>query len=210
MLKKIYIGLLILYGIGLVIFIGYMLMIVSAFGGFKKDYSVSDLKANFEKNQTEIYELKRYFNEIVPKNRFVEIEFSDDNTLFRFGIKTLHSTSGDPNGTMFLEWDLKINTQRMDSIIKPIGWTRETLKTLKDKLDKLIYWSWCPDIKFLVKHIPNKHFFNMSGPERLQTINNEIPELNDGHWSENSHKVFFERINKFIENFDNTELIKYI
>jgi hypothetical protein len=136
MLKKIYIGLLILYGIGLVIFIGYMLMIVSAFGGFKKDYSVSDLKDNFEKNQTEIYELKRYFNEIVPKNRFVEIEFSDDNTLFRFGIKALDSTAGDPNGTMFLEWDLKINTQRMDSIIKPIGWTRETLKTLKDKLDK--------------------------------------------------------------------------
>ena len=71
MLKKIYISLLILCGIGLVIFIGYMLMIVSAFGGFDKDYSVSDLKNNFEKNQTEIYELKRYFNEIVPKNRFV-------------------------------------------------------------------------------------------------------------------------------------------
>ena len=136
MLKKIYISLLILYGIGLVIFIGYMLMIVSAFGGFDKEYSVSDLKDNFEKNETEIYELKRYFNEIVPKNRFVEIEFSDDNTLGRFGIKALGSTAGDPNGTMFLEWDLKINTQRMDSIVKLIGWSRETLKTLKEKLDK--------------------------------------------------------------------------
>lgn len=111
-------------------------MIVSAFGGFDKDYSVSDLKENFEKSKTEIYELKRYFNEIVPKNRFVEIEFSDDNTLGRFGIKALDSTAGDPNGPMFLEWDLKINTERMDSIIKPLGWTRETLKTLKEKLDK--------------------------------------------------------------------------
>ena len=36
---------------------------------------------------------------------------------------------------MFLEWDLEIKTERMDSILKPIGWTRETLKTLKDKLD---------------------------------------------------------------------------
>ncbi|MES2620125.1 MAG: hypothetical protein V4615_04665 [Bacteroidota bacterium] len=136
MVKKIFIGLLILCGIGLVIFIGYILMIVTAFGGFDKDYSVSDLKDNFEKNKTEIYELKRYFNEIVPKNRFVEIEFSDDNTLGRFGIKALDSTAGDPNGPMFLEWDLKTNTQRMDSIIKPLGWTRETLKTLKEKLDE--------------------------------------------------------------------------
>jgi hypothetical protein len=30
---------------------------------------------------------------------------------------------------------LQINTERMDSIIKPMGWTRETLKKLKDKLD---------------------------------------------------------------------------
>ncbi|MDD3281460.1 MAG: hypothetical protein PHC83_07800 [Bacteroidales bacterium] len=136
MVRKIFIGFLILCGIGLVIFIGYILMIVSAFGGFDKDYSVSDLIDNFEKNKTEIYELKRYFNEIVPKNRFVEIEFSDDNTLGRFGIKALDTTAGDPNGPMFLEWDLKINTQRLDSIIKPMGWTRETLKTLKEKLDR--------------------------------------------------------------------------
>jgi len=136
MVKKIFIGFVILCGIGFVIFIGYTLVIVSAFGGFDKDYSVSDLKDNFEKNKTEIYELKRYFNEIVPKNRFVEIEFSDDNTLGRFGIKASDSTAGDSNGSMFLEWDLKINTQRMDSIIKPMGWTRETLKTLKEKLDK--------------------------------------------------------------------------
>jgi hypothetical protein len=136
MVKKIFIGLLILCGIGLIIFIGFILTIVSAFGGFDKDYSVSDLKDNFEKNKTEIYELKRYFNEIVPKNRFVEIEFNDDNTIGRFGIKALDSTAGDPNGPMFLEWELKTNTQRMESIINPMGWTRGTLKTLKEKLDR--------------------------------------------------------------------------
>jgi len=126
---------LILCGIALVIFIGCILMIVSAFGAFDKDYSVTELKENFESKKTEIYELKKYFNEIVPKNRSVEIEFDNDNTLTRFGLKALDSTAGDPNGPMFLEWDLKTNTQRMDSIIKPLGWTRETLKKLKDKLD---------------------------------------------------------------------------
>jgi hypothetical protein len=135
MVKKIIKAILILCGIGLVIFIGYFVVIISAFGGFDKDYSVTELKENFEKNKIEIYELKKYFNEIVPKNRYVEIEFDNDNTLTRFGIKPLDKTAGDPNGPMFLEWDLQINTERMDSIIKPMGWTRETLKKLKDKLD---------------------------------------------------------------------------
>ncbi|PKG42619.1 hypothetical protein [Psychroflexus sp. MES1-P1E] len=130
MFRKILIGISILIGIGLVAFIGWFLMIISAFGAFDQDYSITELKENFEKNKTEIYELKRYFNEIVPKGRFVEIEFDNDNTLFRFGIKDISSSS-----PMFLEWDLKTNTSRMDSIIKPIGWTRETLKTLKEKLD---------------------------------------------------------------------------
>lgn len=136
MLKKILIGISIVIGIGILAFIGWTLMIVSAFGGFDKDYSVTDLKDNFEENKTEIYELKRYYNEIVPKNRFVEIEFEDDNTLGRFGIKALDSTAGNPNGSMFLDWDLKTNTAKMDSLIEPMGWTRETLKELKEKLDK--------------------------------------------------------------------------
>ncbi len=72
MLKNIFKGILILLGIGLVIFIGYIVMIISAFGGFDKDYSVTELKENFEYKKTEIYELQKYFNEIVPKNRFVE------------------------------------------------------------------------------------------------------------------------------------------
>ena len=138
MAKKIFKWILVLLGIGLLIFIGYILMIVSAFGGFDKDYSVSELKENFNANKKEIYELKRYFNKIVPKNRFVEIEFEDDNTLFRFGIDPLDSTAGNPNGPMFLEWDLKINNLQMEKIIKPLGWTSETLKVLKYKLDKLL------------------------------------------------------------------------
>ena len=136
MLKKILITLSIVIGIIIVAFIGYLLIIIAAFGGFDKDYSVSDLKENFEKNKTEILELKRYFNEIVPKNRFVDIEFKDDMTLGRFGISPLDSTAGNPNVVKFLEWDLKINTPKMDSLVTSIGWTRETLKTLKEKLDK--------------------------------------------------------------------------
>ncbi len=49
MVKNIIKGILILCGIGLVIFIGYIGMIISAFGGFDKDYSLIELKENFEK-----------------------------------------------------------------------------------------------------------------------------------------------------------------
>ncbi len=136
MLKKILKIILILSGIGFLIFIGYTVMIIYAFGGFDKDYSVTDLKDNFEINKTKIYELKKYFNQIVPKDKFVEIEFEDDNTLSRFGISTLDSTRNGFNKRMFLEWDLKTDNPRMDSIINPLGWTRETLKTIKQKLDE--------------------------------------------------------------------------
>jgi hypothetical protein len=134
MAKKIFIRLLILSLIGLVIFIGYVLIVVFAFGGLDKDYSVTELKENFESKRVEIYELKKYFNEIVPNNRLVQIEFDNDNTLSVFFIKALDKREGEPDEPMFLEWDLKTNTQRMDRIIKPLGWTRETLKKLKDKL----------------------------------------------------------------------------
>ena len=105
-------------------------MLISAFGGFDKDYSITELKESFKKNKTEIHELKKYYNEIVPNDKSIEIEFENDNTLGRFGIRDFNS-----NRPMFLEWHLEINTERMDSILKPIGWTRETLKTLKRKLD---------------------------------------------------------------------------
>lgn len=132
---KLIVGISILAVIAVIAIIGWYIMLFARFGLFDKDYSVTELKESFEKNKSEIYELKRYFSEIVPKNRFVEIEFKDDATLGRFGITPLDSTAGDSYGPFFLEWGLMTNTSRMDSIIRPMGWTRVTLKTLKEKLD---------------------------------------------------------------------------
>jgi len=133
--RKILVGLAITIGIGIIIYIVWIITIFSAFGAFDKDYSVTELKENFEKNKTGIFELKQYFNEIVPKNKFVEIEFKDDNTLYRFGITTFGLSKENSKSPMFLEWNLNTNTSRMDSIIQQLGWTRETFKTIKEKLD---------------------------------------------------------------------------
>jgi hypothetical protein len=126
---------LVLCGTMFVLFIGCILIVGSAFGGFDKDYSLSELTDNFEENKTEIYELKRYFNEIVPKNRFVLIEFENDNTLARLEVEALDSVAGKSNGQIFLDWNLQTNSPRTNSVIRPLGWTTETLKQLKEKLD---------------------------------------------------------------------------
>jgi hypothetical protein len=77
MLKKIIITILILAGIGFAIYVGWWITLLSAFGMFDKDYSVTELKEDFNKSQQKIYELRDYFNSIVPQNRFIEVEFDD-------------------------------------------------------------------------------------------------------------------------------------
>jgi len=128
MVKKIVIGFLILCGVGLVIFIGYIIMIVSALGGFDKDYSLSELKENFENKKTEIYEVKSYINKIVPSNNLVHIEFDDNNTLGIFHIKV--------DDKFESNWNVEIKSGKADTLLQKLGWTTETLKILKDKLDK--------------------------------------------------------------------------
>lgn len=134
-MNKILKWILIVLGICILFAIVYFLWFLSAFGAFDKVYSPDDLKVSFKKKQVEIYELKHYFNKIVPNNRFVEIEFSSDHKLYRFGIEELVSTSGDVTEPMFLEWNLSTETSKMDSLLKSLGWSRETLAELKEKLD---------------------------------------------------------------------------
>ena len=132
MKKTILKAILIFLGVGLVLLMGFIIFIFMAFpSSNEKDYSVTDLVTNFNNKKQEIYELKRYFREIVPQNRVVEIEFKDNNTLSRFGFQS----TDEHFIPIFLEWDLKIDAFRTDSIIRTLGWTRETLKTLKEKLD---------------------------------------------------------------------------
>jgi len=121
-------AILILCGIGLAIFVVYMFMIIVAFGGFDKDYSVTELKENFEAKKDEIYEVKNYVDKIISPNKLVHIEFEDNNTLGIFHVKV-----GD---NFESNWDLKINSGKVDTLLQKLGWTLETLKTLKYKLDK--------------------------------------------------------------------------
>jgi hypothetical protein len=134
LLKKIIKALLVLLLTGIGISGGFLIWFLYICGAFQKDYTPKELVENFNKKQLEIYDLKKYYNDIVPQNKFVEIEFENDKELARFGITPLGNTDGN-YGTSFLEWNLKVNTPRMDSILSTIGWSRATLKTVKEKLD---------------------------------------------------------------------------
>jgi hypothetical protein len=122
---------LIFVGLGIVFAAVYLLLLFFSVGAFDKDYSVSDLIIAFNKNKKNIYELKHYFNRIVPKNKFVEIEFENNSTLARFGI----GSTGEHTQTDYLEWHVPVNSKRTDSVLSTIGWDRQTLKKIKSMLD---------------------------------------------------------------------------
>lgn len=132
MLNKFLTVLFILFLVTLLAVATWIVISLYAFGAFDKDYSLTELKSNFEKHRKEIYELRTFFEEIVPEDKLVEIEFKNNQTLSRFGIYERDSLYK----KTFLEWDVEINTERTDSIIHSLGWTKETLKLLKGKLDK--------------------------------------------------------------------------
>jgi hypothetical protein len=90
--------------------------------------SYNDLNENYKKNSKEIFELKSYVNSVVPSSKFVDIEFDDKKTLEIFHVKV--------DGIYNSNWDLKVNSGKTDTLLQKLGWTAETLKTLKDKLDK--------------------------------------------------------------------------
>jgi hypothetical protein len=122
---------------------GCKLLLSYSLGAYDKDYSVTELKSNFNLKEKEILELKKYFQSIVPRNRYVEIEFKNDRILERLCIATLDSTQVNPKRSLRIPqkgdyhtfYDLKINAMITDSLIKPFGWSRATLKILKQKLD---------------------------------------------------------------------------
>ena len=128
MVKNILKVILILCGIGFVCFVGWIVTIMYAFGGFDNDYSVTELKENFEAKKTEIYEVKKYVNQSISPNKLVHIEFDDNNTLGIFHVKV--------DDNFESNWNVKIKSGKADTLLRKLGWTTETLKTLKDKLDK--------------------------------------------------------------------------
>ena len=98
-------------------------------------YTKKDLIENYNKKEHEILGLKEYFSTIVPAEKKVEIEFENDSKLFRFGVYPMDPKTKWINYPIFLEWNLDVHSEKVDSVLKSMNWNLDTLKRIKEKLD---------------------------------------------------------------------------
>jgi hypothetical protein len=102
--------------------------IAVAFGAFEPTYTQADLIKNYEARTTQIQALGTYINTITPAGKSVMIEFDGAHTLSIF-----HVGVGEHNSS---NWDVKWSSPKADTLLQQLGWTRQTLTTLYDKLDE--------------------------------------------------------------------------
>jgi len=96
-------------------------------GVFDRNYSKKDLIENYNLKSKEITEVRNYIKTTTPDNKAVMIEFDGNQKLVYF-----HVTVDDRRDW---NYDLLINSPKTDSLLHKLGWTQETLSTLKSKLD---------------------------------------------------------------------------
>jgi hypothetical protein len=119
---------LIIIGSGLLLFVGYVFYVFATFSfDDGKHYSRQELIDNYNSKSAQIIDLKNYINRIVPVNKSVDVEFDGNKKFFFFHVVD--------NGSYDSNWDLKLNSPKLDTLLMKLNWTSQTLKTLKEKLD---------------------------------------------------------------------------
>ena len=114
----------------------YVIMFLVLFGTFDKDYSTSQLVDNYYQKEAEIRKLRHFFNDVVPTKTMVDIEFENDQELYRLEIKNSHPSAGPYYHTRHIERHVAVHSAKLDSIIQPLGWSQQTLQSIKRHLDK--------------------------------------------------------------------------
>lgn len=125
----------------------FLLFIISMPKSSKKE-----LIENFENKKYEIQKLKTEYQKLVPKNYIVDIEFEPESKIFttteeisvkiykindkteKESINTIER--GDSLEVISQDWNLKPNSEELENIIKPIGWTNQTLVEIKKLLNE--------------------------------------------------------------------------
>jgi hypothetical protein len=118
----------IILGAGTLPFVCYAIWSVSYLTGmFDDHHSKQELIDNYNAKAKEIFALKGYIDSVVIAPVSVAIEFDGNNKLLYFHV--VDSGNYDSN------WDLKLNSTKVDTLLIKLNWTKETLSTLKAKLD---------------------------------------------------------------------------
>jgi hypothetical protein len=104
----------------------WLAALASAFGAFDRTYTPADLGNHYEAHAPALWALTSYVNALVPAHHTVEIEFGDQRTIAIFHVKA--------NGVYANNWNLPWDAPKTDSLLHVLGWTRQTLRTLQEKL----------------------------------------------------------------------------
>lgn len=129
-MNKILKALLVLFSIFILMIGGFLLFLHIVFDGIftGPSYGKNDLIDNYEKRTDEILDAISYFKSILPNGSDVTIEFTNNNELniFHVRVDSIHQSN----------WNLKINSTKVDSLLTELNWSTKELKKLKEKLDK--------------------------------------------------------------------------
>lgn len=98
--------------------------------------SKKELISNIDSNYVKISLLKTSYLKLVPKDFIVSIEFNPADkialTKESIDLKIKHISSNQSD--LKQEWNLEYNSKKMAQMIKPLGWTFETLTSIKKLL----------------------------------------------------------------------------
>ena len=136
--KKIFTSLKWLFWLGCVALVGYVSMRLTIYmifaGALERTYTKEDLRNNYDAHGAQIEELKHYFNSIVPAGKQVQIEFENPGRLAMLKISPTDTTQHSP-GDSFVGWQLRLDSRKVDSLLPTLGWTRDTLTSIRTKLN---------------------------------------------------------------------------
>jgi hypothetical protein len=98
--------------------------------------SKKELIANIDSNYDKISFLKASYSRLVPKSYIVSIEFNPADKIVStkesidLRIEHLNNKQSDSKQ----DWNLEYNSIKLNQMLKPLGWTDETLTTIKKML----------------------------------------------------------------------------
>jgi hypothetical protein len=122
-------------GIAAILVVGLLLLFV--FFGFEKKYTRKDAIVNYVQHTRQIIDLVAFFNSKVPDpntNQGVSFGLSESSGRVDMGVFLLDGSVIEKNPNIGGS-NLKISSAKMDTLLKRLGWTTETVTILMQKLE---------------------------------------------------------------------------
>ena len=98
--------------------------------------SKKEMIANIDSNIININSLKTEYSKLVPKNYIVSIEFNpaDKIVMMKESIDLRIEDTSNKQPNLTQDWNLEYNSKKLSQMIKRLGWTNETLLTIRKLL----------------------------------------------------------------------------